>query len=175
MTYKLIPENDPIFKQPTQPFDFDNPPIDPKELVEKLKLTMVENFGVGLSANQVGLPYRVFVFGDPTDPNSIEAVFNPRLLTQDGEEVIIEEGCLSYPGLFIKIKRPSVIRARYANVNGEVNTYVYDKEPARIFLHEYDHMEGITFKERASQLRLAMAFKQRDKLNRIRKQRARMT
>lgn len=170
---KLLPEDHPILKQPCDPFDFENPPIDPKQLVEDLKLAMINSFGVGLSANQVGLPYRVFVFGDPTDPSNIEAVFNPRILHSSEEEVVIEEGCLSYPGLFIKIKRPGTIRVRYANAEGKLETYVYDKEPARIFLHEYDHMDGITFKERASQVRLAMGLKQKKKLDRIRKQKAR--
>lgn len=170
---KLLPEDDLILKQECKPFDFDNPPVDPKQLVEDLKLAMIDNFGVGLSANQVGLPYKVFVFGDPTDPQNIQSVFNPKLLHSSDEEVLIEEGCLSYPGLFIKIKRPGTIRVRYANEQGIVNTYVYDKEPARIFLHEYDHMDGITFKERATPVRLAMAFKQKRKLDRLRKQKAR--
>ena len=170
---KLLPEDDLILKQECKPFDFNNPPVDPKQLVEDLKLAMIDNFGVGLSANQVGLPYKVFVFGDPTDPQNIQSVFNPKLLHSSDEEVLIEEGCLSYPGLFIKIKRPGAIRVRYANELGIVNTFVYDKEPARIFLHEYDHMDGITFKERATQIRLAMAFKQKRKLDRLRKQKAR--
>lgn len=171
--FKLLPEDDLILKQECKPFDFDNPPVDPAQLVEGLKLAMIDNFGVGLSANQVGLPYKVFVFGDPTDPQNIQSVFNPKLLHSSDEEVLIEEGCLSYPGLFIKIKRPGAIRVRYANELGIVNTFVYDKEPARIFLHEYDHMDGITFKERATQIRLAMAFKQKRKLDRLRKQKAR--
>lgn len=169
---KLVPEDDPILKQPCQPFDFSNPPMDPKELFEELKLAMIANMGVGLSANQVGLPYKVFVFGDPTDPDKIQAVFNPKVVETSNDDALIEEGCLSYPGLFIKVKRPSTVRARYADVNGEVNTFVYDGIPARIFLHEYDHMEGITFKEVATPLRLAMGMKQKRKLDLIRKQNA---
>lgn len=170
--YTLVSEDDPILRQPCQTFDFNNPPVDPKELFEKLKVTMIKNMGVGLSANQVGLPYRVFVFGDPTSPESIQPVFNPRLVDSGGEEILIEEGCLSFPGLFIKIKRPPLVRARFANTEGVVDTFIYDGVPARIFLHEYDHMEGITFQERASQVRLAMAYKQKRKLDLVRKQNA---
>jgi peptide deformylase len=167
--YSLVNDDSELLREPCIPFDFANPPIDPQELFEKLKLTMIANMGVGLSANQVGLPYSVFVFGDPTDPGRIQAVFNPKVLHESEDEQLIEEGCLSFPGLFIKIKRPSSIRVRYAGTDGEVNTFVYDGIPARIFLHEYDHMNGITFHTRSTQLRLAMGLKQKRKLDRVRK------
>jgi peptide deformylase len=168
MIYDLVKDNDPVLHEPCQPFDFNNPPIDPYELAQNLKETMIAKRGVGLSANQVGLPYRVMVIGDPNDPDNIMCFFNPRITSTQGEDVLIEEGCLSYPGLFIKIKRPQVVRMRFSGPNGAVGTNVFEGIPARIILHEYDHMEGVVFTERASRLQLQKAKKQKVKLDRIR-------
>jgi len=168
MIYDLVKDTDPILHQPTERFDFSNPPIDPYELVANLKETMVAKRGIGLSANQVGIPYSVFIIGDFNDPDNILSVFNPRIVYESDDEVLIEEGCLSYPGLFIKIKRPNIIRVRYAGPDGEIQTNMFDGIPARVFLHEYDHMEGAVFTSKASRLRLQQAKKQKVKLDRIR-------
>jgi peptide deformylase len=168
MIYDLVKDTDPILHQPCQQFDFKDPPMDPFELARNLKETMIAKRGVGLSANQVGIPYKVFVIGDPNDPENILPVFNPRITFQNEDEVLIEEGCLSYPGMFIKIKRPSVVRARYAVPDGSIQGDVFEGIPARVFLHEYDHMEGVTFTSKASRLRLQQAKKQKVKLDRIR-------
>ena len=77
MILKLTNE---IVKEPTQRFDFSNPPIDPTELFENLRDTMVANKGLGLAANQVGIPYNVFVIGNPHIPESIFSVFNPTIV-----------------------------------------------------------------------------------------------
>lgn len=169
MMYKLVDKNDPVLKQKCVPFDFNNPPMDPLELAAAMKDLMVKNRGVGLSANQIGLPYRVFVIGDPTDPDNIAEVFNPRIVFESDEQNVIEEGCLSFPGLFLKVKRPALIRARYANAHGKVDTHVFDKIPARVFLHEYDHMEGVVFTDRVGKVTLQRGLQQKAKLDRRRK------
>lgn len=166
---KLVDKSNPILKQQCERFDFNNPPVDPHQLVSDLKQTMIENRGVGLSACQVGLPYQVFVIGDPNDPDNIEAVFNPKVVSESDQQFTIEEGCLSYPGLFLKVKRPAVIRVRYADANGKVDTKVYDQIPARVFLHEYDHMFGVTFTDRVGKVTLQRGLQQKAKLDRIRK------
>jgi len=168
MIYDLVKDNDPILHKPTERFDFSNPPIDPYELASNLKETMIAKRGIGLSANQVGVPYSVFVVGDFNDPDNIVSVFNPKIVYQNEDEQLIEEGCLSYPGLFIKIKRSGIIRARYSGPDGVVGTVMYDGIPARIFLHEYDHLHGITFHKRATNMRLNQAKKQKVKLDKIR-------
>ena len=168
MIYDLVNDNDPILHQPTERFDFNDPPIDPHELAANLKETMVAKRGIGLSANQVGVPYSVFCIGDFNDPDNIVSVFNPKIVYENQDELLIEEGCLSYPGLFIKIKRPSIIRVRFAGPNGQIATAMYDGIPARIFLHEYDHLQGITFHKRATNMRLNQAKKQKVKLDKIR-------
>ena len=168
MIYDLVKDTDPVLHEPCQQFDFNNPPMDPVELAKNLKETMVASKGVGLSANQVGLPYKVFVVGDPKDPDNVVPFFNPRIVHESPETILVEEGCLSYPGLFIKIKRPASIRVRYYGADGKVYAHMFDGIPARIILHEYDHMEGTVFTSRASRLQLQKAKKQKVKLDRIR-------
>lgn len=168
MILNLVKSNDPILRQKSIPFDFENPPVDPYKLAEDLAETMIANKGVGLSACQVGLPYRVFVVGDYTQPNDIVAMFNPKIVNYEGEQVLIEEGCLSFPGMFIKIKRPASIRIRYASPNGVIDTKVFDQIPARIIQHEYDHMDGVLFQRRANTYHLEQAKKQKVKLDKQR-------
>jgi len=168
MIYDIVPDNDLILSQTAERFDFNNPPIDPTELFENLKETLILRGAVGLSAPQVGLPYQVFVIGNPQDYDSIFSVFNPKIVDMSENTVIIEEGCLTYPGLFIKIKRPYEIRARFSGHDGVIDTMELTGYTARVFQHEYDHLHGITMVQRASKLQLDRAKKQKQKLDRIR-------
>lgn len=144
--HTLVPPYSEILKKTIQSFDFLNPPTDPSQLAKDLAETMIANNGLGLSANQIGLPYRVFVItGSP-----IYACFNPRIVDRSSEEVLMEEGCLSYPNLFIKIKRPASIRVRFNMPNGEVKNEVFEGLTARVFQHELDHLDGIVHTQRAS-------------------------
>lgn len=169
MILDLVKEDHPILREECQLFDFENPPVDPLKLVRDLKETMVVRRGIGLAASQIGLPYNVFVAGNPNDPEDIVAFFNARIVSTSDEMVLIEEGCLSYPGLFIKVKRPSQCRIRYADERGEILTGSYDGIPARAILHEYDHVNGITFKKRANPYHLNFAIRQKLKLDKLRK------
>jgi peptide deformylase len=161
---ELIKGNDPRLKQLCSEFDFENgytmddgKVIHAKELYELLRDKMVEKGGVGLSACQLGIMTRVFVIGNPSTPDEIIGVFNPLITNYDEETVVYEEGCLSYPGLFVKIKRPRGIRVRYRGWNGEADTVRYEGYTARIFQHEYDHLNGITFQQKANRYHLDQA------------------
>lgn len=169
MILDLVKGDDPILKQECEFFDFQNPPVDPVKLARDLKETMVARRGIGLSANQVGLPYNVFVVGNPNEPENIVAFFNARVVDTPDDMVLMEEGCLSYPGLFVKVKRPSYCRIRYSDENGDVRTEMYDGVPARAILHEYDHMGGVTFDKRANRYHLDLAKRQKKKLDKLRK------
>lgn len=162
MRYQLVDKNDPILKQKMEPFDFSNPPIDPLDLVSNLAETMIEEGGIGIAANQCGLPYRVFVI------QGIELIpcFNPRVVDVSSEQIYLEEGCLSYPGLAVKIKRPRKIKVRYADPRGDVTTQVFDGMTARVFLHELDHLDGIVHINRANRIHVEQAKKQLKKLQR---------
>jgi peptide deformylase len=167
--YDLVDKEEPVLKSVSKLFDFQNPPIDPEEFATNLKESMIHHNGIGLSACQVGFPWRVFVAGDPKDPDNIVTMFNPRIVDASEQLVLMEEGCLSYPGLFIKVKRPENIRIRYAKTDGDIVTQSYEGIPARVILHEYDHMDGITFHNRASKFHLDQAKRQKKKLDKIRK------
>ncbi len=161
MIYELIDCNDPLLKQEMEPFDFSNPPVDPLDLVSDLAETMLANNGVGLSANQCGLPYRVFVMlGQELIP-----CFNPRIVDMSQETIILEEGCLSYPDMFVKVKRPRRIKVRYAEPNGNVVTQTFDGMTARVFQHELDHLNGINYQQRANRYHLEQARKKKKPKN----------
>ena len=146
MDLKLIDANDPILKTDLEPFDFSNPPVDPEELAIAMVECMRKNNGLGLSANQVGLPYNMFVIeGEPA-----YACFNPKIIDISSEEVLLDEGCLSYPGLFVKIKRPRHVKVRFTGPDGETYTKKFTGMTARAFLHEYDHLRGQIFYQRAN-------------------------
>jgi len=147
MIYDMVPENSAILKTKMERFDFSNPSIDPSELARNLTETMLHYNGVGLAANQCGLPYRIFVIKS----NPVIACFNPIIVATGDKQVLLEEGCLSYPGFYIKIKRPQAIKIRFTMPNGETVTNVYSGLTARCIMHEYDHLEGLSFKARATQ------------------------
>jgi peptide deformylase len=85
-------------------------------------------------------------------------VFNPEIISTDGE-IITEEGCLTYPGIFLQIKRPLTIEVKFYNAKEEQIKTKLTGLTARIFLHEYDHLNGITFKEKVSVLKWSLANK----------------
>lgn len=169
--YKIVSDDHPLLKQELAEFDFANPPIDPNQLAADLVDTMLEYGGIGLSANQVGLPHRVFVM--KTTPATI--CFNPRIVDESAETVPIHEGCLSFPGLSIKnIKRPAHIKVRFQKPDGETVTEKYSGLTARVFLHEYDHMQGITFFNRASNLKRGSAISEWKRLKKLVEQKRKM-
>lgn len=146
MILNLVAKDHPLLQTKLDTFDFDNPPTEPNQLARDLAETMLANNGIGLAANQCGLPYRVFVIKS----NPILCCFNPRIVDVSTQEVYLEEGCLTFPGLFYKIKRPRKIKVRYTQPNGETVTQVYEGITARIFQHELDHLDGVLFSSRAS-------------------------
>ena len=112
--------------------------------------------GVGLSANQVGLDMRVFVMG----LSDVQiAVFNPEIIEYNSKEENYNEGCLSYPGIMLSIKRPTTVKVKYQNEKGEVVENEFKGLTARIFQHEFDHMNGTDFTHRVSKFKLDFAKK----------------
>ena len=158
MIYNLVKENDPILKEPIQNFDFENPPVDPVQLANDLFEACRRHRGVALAANQVGLPYRVFVI-DTREEKPL-ALFNCKITDYSEEEEYYEEGCVTYPGLFIKIKRPINIRARVTNELNITETHRFSGMTARIIQHEHDHLEGINFLSRSNKIHRERAKRQ---------------
>ena len=116
--------------------------------------TMKHYGGIGLSANQCGIPIRMFVFGD--NKHYIPC-FNPRIIAYSDKKIPIEEGCLTYPGLFIKIYRPEWVTVTFEDENRELHEETFSELQSRVFQHEYDHMEGIDFRNLAGRVSLDIA------------------
>lgn len=156
---------DPILRERMPDFDFVNPPLDPVELEKNMIALMFKEDGIGLAANQVGIRARMFVMGHRDYPEAAQAFFNPMVVAHIDEVKDLEEGCLSFPGIFVNIKRPTKIKARWQNSKGEWQEDVFDGYNCKCFLHELDHLEGIVFQDRVSALKWALAVKKTKKRN----------
>lgn len=116
-----------------------------QELSRILIDNMIHHKGVGLSANQIGISERVFVMIKDIELNEIIVCFNPQIIKTYKEEVEMEEGCLSYPDLYLNISRPKKIIVKYEDVDKNTHKLKLDGLASRIFQHEYDHIEGDNF------------------------------
>lgn len=153
---QLVKHNDPILITQCQPFNFQEPPFDPIEFSNELVKAMYEWNGLGLAANQVGVPYRVFAMrGQPQN----FVCFNPRIVLPSAEQIILDEGCLSFPGLVVKVKRPRHIRVRFDTPNGDTRTETFIGMSARVFQHELDHLNGLLYFNKANRYHKEVALK----------------
>lgn len=152
-----------ILRESIPLFDFNNTDIDPIELEKNMIATMFANGGIGLAANQVGVRARMFVMGSKEMPESAQAFFNPEVVANVTDMEDLEEGCLSFPGIFVKIKRPKKILARWQNSKGQVQESEFEGYDCKCFLHELDHLEGIVFKDRVTPLKWTLAVKKTKK------------
>ena len=136
-----------------------------REKVESQLIDSMKHYqGIGLSANQLGIMERVFVMYSDVKKGEIISCFNPKIITQSDTEIVIDEGCLSYPGLWLKVKRPDGIEVEYEDKNGELQSKAMFGLECRIFLHEYDHMEGTDFTKKVSKIKLDRAKKRQSKM-----------
>jgi peptide deformylase len=155
---ELVTGSNPILTRRCVDFDFSNPPFDPIEFAKDLVKVMIDKNGIGLSGNQVGTSYRVFAMR--AMPQNI-VCYNPKIVMFGEEKVVLEEGCLSFPDLLVKVKRSQHIRVRYTLPNGDTRTETYTGMTARIFQHEMDHLDGVLFYNRANKYHRDLAFKNR--------------
>lgn len=147
MELELVDNNDSVLTNECEFFDFSNPPMDPIELAQSMVKFMYDNNGIGLAANQVGIPYRVFAMrGNPEN----FVCFNPKIIYTSVEKIAMEESCLNFPGMIVKIKRPKDIRCRFQTPNGDILTKQFSGMTARIFQHEMDLIDGVIFYNRAN-------------------------
>jgi peptide deformylase len=161
---ELINEHNPILKQETEKYEFGVE--DSEQLVSSMLSAMTENKGVGLAAPQVGLSKSFFVMGYDDKYHNI---FNPEVLTYSNNNIIYEEGCLSFPNLFFKVKRPEFVIAKYQNEKGDWIENKFDGLFGRIFLHEYDHLQGICFTDKVGKVTLDLANRRRIKRQQLEK------
>ena len=158
MSFKLGPHETLI--QKSEPWDFSSDG-DAVAFEKSMIDFMLESHGIGLAANQIGIAKRVFVMGSENIDGFPKpfAVFNPIIIESSEDTILDKEGCLSYPGLFLNIKRPTWVVVEYQDSAGNINQIRIEGYLARCFLHEFDHLEGICFVDRVSQLKLQLAMK----------------
>ena len=152
-TFDLVDATDPVLHKALPEFDFENASINPNDFASSLVETCRKHNGLGLSANQCGFEHRVFVMGADND---YIACFNPKIVGMQ-DEVHMEEGCLSFPGLYLNVKRPESVVVQYEDLDGRTQSKELKGLMARVFLHEYDHLMGICFTDRVADLSLKLA------------------
>ena len=162
---ELIYYPNTILDQELKDVDLENLGFDPVELKQQMADVMLASGGIGLTASQVGLDHKVFVMGDK--PENITMHINPTVLQYTEETVTELEGCLSFPNMFVKLKRPKEILAEFYDENLEKQVVKITGYSARCYLHELDHCLGIVFKDRASKLKWDMAKKKAKKYDRL--------
>jgi len=177
MKYELIPPTDPRVLTLIAPFDEkilkeqDN--LSPKEFADNMFETMFNYGGLGLSANQVGKPYRMFVMGGhpQIEQGKKRVCYNPTVKGYSKETIRFREGCLSFPYLFLDIERPRAVAIEYYDENMTKVEENLTGISSRVFQHEYDHMQGVIFTERVSKFKLKWAMDKRNKsINKAKKQ-----
>lgn len=136
-----------------------------EDITNAMEKEMVRYGGIGLSANQIGLPFRMFVMGGHPliEEGKVRQCWNPEILERSDETILMKEGCLTFPWLFLDIKRPKWVKVKYENNEKETVEEYLHGHPARIYQHEFDHMEGIQFTSLVGKLKLERAEKKRKK------------
>lgn len=150
------PSEEKFLRRKTKPFDFaahSKPDI--KKMVELMRKSMREANGIGLSANQIGLPWRVFVAEVPDShgEHKFYAIFNPKLEKEGSDKIWYEEGCLSVPRVFGQVERPERVLLTGQDKNGRTLKIKAWGLLARVFQHEVDHLEGKVFLDHKPKLR----------------------
>lgn len=162
---KIVHYPDPVLLEVAKPIGEEDFANGLAGLVENMFETMYSAGGVGLAAPQVGVSKRLFVMdcSGGEDPEQKVALINPEILTVEGEQYG-EEGCLSFPGIYTKVKREMRTVVQFRNVAGEPQELDLEDLPARCVLHETDHCDGIVFIDRMSPLKREMAKRRIKKL-----------
>ena len=160
-TMKLILDPDPILKQRAVEWDF-AVDTNASEVEEEMIKIMKTFYGRGLAGNQVGLLKRVFTIRLEQTGETL-AMFNPKVSTLSETQQTDEEGCLSFPNLWLKVKRPNKIDVEYLDKTGKECKITLTGIDARCFLHELDHLDGITFTDKVSPMSVLLARKKQRK------------
>lgn len=158
MDLKLVDENNIILRQISSAWDF-TVDGDPNDLIRRMAKVMMENNGIGLAAPQVGISKRIFVMGNET---KLYACINPEII--EGTGIVMDrEGCLSFPDLWLNVKRQESIKVKFYNAVGSEIITEFTGLIARVFQHERDHLDGICYDTQVGKLSLEFAKKRRKK------------
>ena len=151
---KLVEPKHPALHKPAN-VDWSKREVDMFELMHK-------RVGIGLASNQIGSSYNMFVMR--LQDSGDVGVYNPKILEYSEETVLMEEGCLTFPLLFVHISRPEKVKVSYTLYDGvtEVEGWLEGMD-ARCFQHEYEHLQGDLFINKVSEFKLQRAMKKREK------------
>jgi len=151
----IVIYGDPVLREKSRPVEEVNEDI--RQLVVDMTDTLRKAQGLGLAAVQIGELYRVFILDlsavDITE--TLRVFINPEIVETDGEAEM-EEGCLSFPGIYQKIVRPARVKVRATDLEGKQFELDLEGLPARAVLHEYDHLEGNLFIDKISSMARAL-------------------
>ncbi len=165
MILPILAYGDPVLRKVGKDITKDYPKLD--ELISNMKETMKNAQGVGLAAPQIGRDIRLFLidaspFAESDELEEEEKLFlqgfnrifiNAQIIDEEGDEWVFNEGCLSIPNINEDVFRNETINIEYLNENFEKKTDTLSGLAARIFQHEYDHIEGILFTDKLSSLK----------------------
>jgi peptide deformylase len=129
-----------------------------QKFIRQMQKTQAAHNGLGLSANQVGISFRMFVIGDGI------VCFNPRITATHGESVRKAEGCLSFPGLYLNVPRYECIDVRYIDENANLVTTRFEGLTAHVYQHELDHLNGVVYTQYVKPMAMQMARKRQAKV-----------
>jgi peptide deformylase len=158
MDLKLIAEDSEVLREVADYWDWETDG-DPSELVKAMAKLMVLHNGIGLAAPQCGISKRIFVMGNS---DHLVACINPEIISGN-ERVRDQEGCLSFPDLWMYVERYKDISVEYYNVAGERVQQEFIGLIARVYQHELDHLNSICFDDRVGKLVLERAKEKRKK------------
>lgn len=163
---KLVSNKDPILSKELADVNLEDPGFDPVELKQQMTELMVSKRGLGLSACQVGLDHKVFIIGE--NEENVMMFINPEVVSVSEETELDVEGCLSFPDMYVKIARPSSVEATWHDENLEPKKAMFEGYTARCFLHEFDHLHGVVYKDKVSRLKWDRATKKKGKVEKQR-------
>lgn len=165
---KLVSNKDPILSKVLEDINIENPQIDLKQTKDEMIELMVSKRGLGLSACQVGIDYKLFIIGEDKDTTMM--FVNPQVISVSEDTELDFEGCLSYPDVFLKMHRPTSVEASWYDEDGNAQTGNFEGYTARCFLHEFDHLHGVVFSDKVSRLKWERALKKKQKITKQRNQ-----
>lgn len=171
MNRKIIIEPDPILRKKSEPLEKVND--DTRKLMDEMLETMYAAPGIGLAGVQIGILKRIVVIDISKDEQKKKPLFliNPKITFRSKKTSTYEEGCLSLPGQFAEIERPSACSLNYIDYNGKQKNLKADGLLATCIQHEVDHLNGILFIDYLSKLKKDMIIKkllkQKKELERI--------
>ena len=162
----LVKSTDPILQKELADVDLKNPGFDPKELKEQMTELMVSKRGLGLSACQVGLDHKLFIIGE--NKENCMMFINPEVISVSEETELDVEGCLSFPDMFVRMARPNLVEAKWYDEELKEQSGSFEGYTARCFLHEFDHLYGVVYKDKVSRLKWDRAKQKKDKITKQR-------